>query len=340
VIVELTAQPDVVAVIPTLGANLARLQKCIAALMASDTPRRLAIVVVWNDPRQPVPTFESVTVLEPGMNLGFPGALNHARRWINSEFLWVMQDDVRVEPTCLEHLWSRISAPDEPAMVAPVYLDGDGLIPATCRAGIIGIDGEMDVAFPTVSSAPENFDRSQRLDWVASSGALTRLAPWDQIGGWDADFFPLDWSDIDFGYRLTRAGFLTVLEPYAHIKHDRRGSTPSLLSRYLSERHSRRFREKNLAGLHTGEELPAGDGAAENHVEVGIVGHRGVTHEQAQQVARAASLGLIDFATYATAAWNEQQREIRSFRFVRPIHAVRAVVRRLRRALKSTRPGQ
>jgi len=333
VIIELTAQPEVVAVIPTLGANLPRLRQCIDALMRSDTQRRLAIIVVWNDPRQPIPTFESVTVLEPGMNLGFPGALNHARRWINSEFLWVMQDDVRVTPSCLEHLWSRISESDAPAMVAPVYLDGDGLIPAACRAGTIGTDGDMDVAFPTVASTPENFDRNQRLDWVVSSGALTRLAPWDHIGGWDADFFPLDWSDIDFGYRLTKAGFVTVLEPNAHIEHDRRGSTPGLLGRYLSERHSRRFREKNLAGLHTGEELSAGDGLADNHVEVGIVGHHGVTHEQAQQVARAASLALIDFATYASAAWNEQQREIRSVRFVRPIHAVRAVLRRLRHLL-------
>jgi GT2 family glycosyltransferase len=339
VIVELTAQPDVVAVIPTLGANLARLQQCIASLMSSDTQRRLAIVVVWNDPRQPVPNFESVTVLEPGMNLGFPGALNHARRWINSEFLWVMQDDVRVTPTCLEHLLSRISAPDEPAMVAPVYLDGDGLIPADWRGGIFGAGGELE-KFPRISSAPENFDRSQRLDWVVSSGALTRLAPWDQIGGWDADFFPLNWSDIDFGYRLTRAGYITALEPDAHIEHDRRGSTPGLLGRYLLERHSRRFREKNFPGLRAGEETVEGDRPEDNEFEVGIVGNRGVTHEQSQQVARAASLALIDFATYASAAWNKQQRESQSSRFIQPTRAMRALLRRLRRVLKSTRPGR
>lgn len=336
-IVELTDQPDVVAVIPTLGGDPARLRACIDSLLRSESSRRLAIVVVWNDPRRTVPDLGTVTVLEPGMNLGFPGALNHARRWVDSEFLWVMQDDIRVEPTCLEHLWSRISGSDAPAMVAPVYLDADGLIPAECRAGIVRSPGEME-SFPGVSSAPEDLDRGQRLDWVVSSGALTRLTPWDRIGGWDPDFFPLDWSDIDFGYRLTQAGFVCVLEPLAHIEHDRKGSTPGLLGRYLSDRHSRRFWEKHVADPPARGEMSTGDRPAD--AEVGIVGHRGVTHEQSQQVARAASLALIDFATYATAAWNEQQREIRTFRFVRPIRAVRALLRRLRHMLRSIRPGR
>ncbi|MSW44946.1 MAG: hypothetical protein F2520_04670 [Actinobacteria bacterium] len=85
------------------------------------------------------------------------------------------------------------------------------------------LDVETNVHDSCDSAATsENFGRNQRLDWVVSSGALTRLAPWDQIGGWDTDFFPLDWFDIDFGYRLTKAGFVTVLEPNAYIEHDRR----------------------------------------------------------------------------------------------------------------------
>jgi hypothetical protein len=73
---------------------------------------------------------------------------------------------------------------------------------------------------------------------------------------------------------------------------------------------------------------------------VGIVGYRGVTDEQSQQVARAASLAMIDFASYASAAWNVQQREIQSLRFIQPTRVLRALLRRLRRVLNSTRPGR
>jgi GT2 family glycosyltransferase len=328
VIVGLADQPDVVAVIPTLGVNLPRLRECLGALMRSETTRRLALIVVWNDPRQPVPEFESVTVLEPGMNLGFPGALNHARPRIDAEFLWVMQDDVRVEPDCLERLWSRISATDAPAVVAPVYLDSAGLIPINSRAGIVGPGGEMESWYPFESTAPENFDRSQRLDWVASSGALARLSAWDQVGGWDPDFYPLLWSDVDFGFRLTRAGHTVELEPDARVEHDRNGSTPGLLAHHLFARNGRRFREKHFANSDGDGDLAVGDGTAADDFEAGVVGNRGVDEAQARQVARAASLALLDFATYASAAWDEQQREIRLFKFTRPL---RRLIRRVLR---------
>jgi N-acetylglucosaminyl-diphospho-decaprenol L-rhamnosyltransferase len=306
VIVELGDQPDVVAVIPTLGGNVGRLHESIASLMQTDTTVRLAVVVVWNDPRNPIPEFEMVTVLKPGMNLGFPGALNHARRHIDAEFLWVMQDDVRVTPDCLDNLLHRMSASDHPALVAPVFLDPDGMIPANSRAGIVGPEGEMESWYPFVATAPENFDRSQPLDWVASSGSLARLSAWDAVGGWDPDFYPVIWSDVDFGFRLRRAGFVVALEPDARIEHDINGSTPSLLAHHLFARNGERFRAKNFPAETAGDSAATEDDqSSEND---------GVSDAEARQVARAASLALLDFATYASAAWQRQQQEIRSLR--------------------------
>jgi GT2 family glycosyltransferase len=322
VIVALGDRPDVVAVIPTLGANIARLRECIASVTRSETTRRLALVIVWNDPRHSVPDLDLVTVLEPGMNLGFPGALNHARRRIDSEFVWVIQDDVRVNPTCLEHLLGRISESDAPALVAPVYLDGDGLIPINSRAGIVGPEGEMESWYPFVSTAPEDFDRSQRLDWVASSGVLARLSAWDRVAGWDPDFYPLVWSDTDFGFRLTQAGFVVVLEPDARIEHDLNGSTPSLLAHHLFARNGRRFREKHFPG-------ESGNRAeAERAAEYDGSDNYGVDEDQARQVARAASLALLDFATYASAVCEQQRQEIRFFRFTRPLRLLRRWIRK------------
>ena len=322
-IVDLDDRPDVVAIIPTLGGKIVRLRECIASLTRSETNRRLALVVVWNDPRQPVPEFDMVTVLEPGMNLGFPGALNHARRRFDSEFVWVMQDDVRVEPTCLEKLLGRISESDAPALVAPVYLDADGLIPINSRAGIVGPEGEMESWYPFVPTAPEDFDRNQRLDWVASSGVLARLSAWDRVDGWDPDFYPLVWSDVDFGFRLKQAGFSAVLEPDARIEHDRNGSTPSLLAHHLFARNGRRFREKHFAVV-SGNRVEASSAVERDESDHNC----GVDEDQARQVALAASLALLDFATYASAVCAEQRQEIRLFRFTRPLRLLRGWMRK------------
>ena len=50
-IVSLANDPDIVAVVPTLAGNLPRLRACIDSVCASEIEERLAIVVVWNDPR-------------------------------------------------------------------------------------------------------------------------------------------------------------------------------------------------------------------------------------------------------------------------------------------------
>jgi ATP/maltotriose-dependent transcriptional regulator MalT len=61
----------------------------------------------------------------------------------------------------------------------------------------------------------------------------------------DPAFFPLLYSDVDFGYRVTRNGMIAVLEPSAIISHQRNGSTPSLLGRFLFERNGKRFQTKH-----------------------------------------------------------------------------------------------
>lgn len=248
-IVALDDAPDVVAVVPTLGGALPRLRACLESVLASATRARLAVVVVWNDPRREVPRDlpAAVAVLEPGLNLGFPGGLAHARaaaagRAPAAGHLWLVQDDVEVEPDCLERLLERAARPDAPGVVAPVALDGRGLVPARSRGGVLDAAGGMDHWFPLDDVAPADLDVTHRLDYVASSGALVALAAWDAVGGFDPGYHPLLWSDVDFCFRAGRAGHRAVLEPAARIRHAGSASTPGVLSLYVAGAHAERFR--------------------------------------------------------------------------------------------------
>lgn len=248
-IVALDDAPDVVAVVPTLGGALPRLRTCLESVVASATRARLAVVVVWNDPRREVPRElpGPVALLEPGLNLGFPGGLAHARaatarRAPAARHLWLVQDDVVVEPDCLERLLDRLAGADAPGVVAPVAVDDRGLVPARSRGGVLDAAGGMDHWFPTDDVAPEDVDLGHRLDYVASSGALVALAAWDAVGGFDPGYHPLLWSDVDFCFRAGRAGHHAVLEPAARIRHAGNASTPGVLSQYLVGANAERFR--------------------------------------------------------------------------------------------------
>jgi GT2 family glycosyltransferase len=295
VIVGLHEVPDVVAVVPTLGGALPRLQACLDSVLASDFVGRLAVVVVWNDPRRPVPDLDRVTVLEPGLNLGFPGGLAHARSCLRAEHLWVLQDDVVVASDCLDRLFRRLAADDTVGVVSPVTVGADGLVPARSRAGLLDADGTMASWFPTEDTAPEDLDVTRSLDWVASSGSLARLSAWDAVGGFDPAFFPLLWSDVDFCTRLGRAGFRSVLEPTARIEHAVNASTPSVMGLYLATAAPERFRRKNFS-----DEGAPGEPTADPRL--------------VSRIAQAASLGFVDLGTFASKLLRDRERDLAALR--------------------------
>lgn len=278
-IVALDDTPDVVAVVPTLAGNLPRLRRCIDSVCASEVSERLAIVIVWNDPRVECIDLGLVTIVEPGMNLGLPGGMNFAREFITAPRMWIVQDDMTVASNCLRLLMERQNQADNPAVVSPVILNDQGLVPAKSRAGTVLPGGVLDQWYPLEDLSPEAFDSDVRLDWVSLSGALVRCDAWDAVGGMDPAFYPLMHSDVDFGYRVTRKGMTVVLEPHVVISHERNGSTPSLFARFLYERNAERFEAKH-GTPHSAES----EDKSESITEI---------------ASREASVMVVDFAQYA-----------------------------------------
>ena len=180
-IVAVDERPDVLAIVPTLGGNIPRLQECLASICASTFDGRLAIVVVWNDPRQSLVDLGPVTVLQTGLNLGYVGGIRHAQRSVTAPRLWIIQDDMTVDPECLPSLVNRQNRSDNPAVVSPVYVDVNGCVPVGSRGGIISNEGLMECRFPFADTLPSDLDLSVRLDWL-QLGRCRFLLPIDAGG--------------------------------------------------------------------------------------------------------------------------------------------------------------
>ncbi|MFM8863094.1 MAG: glycosyltransferase [Acidimicrobiia bacterium] len=316
-------EPDIVAVVPTLGRTEERLRRCLASIESVRDEGLTTIVVVWNDPRRASPHLGDVVILTPGCNLGFAGSIAHARRRTSPRQLWLLQDDMRVEPGCLRALRDRLDADPSIAIAAPVTVDDEGYVRQHSRGGVVAADLSMDHWFPLERVRPSEFDTGHRLDWVASSGALIRVDALDAVGGIDPGFFPVFWGDVDLGYRLTRAGHRVVVVPEAVARHEHNGSSTAFLREAVAPVNAARFRAKATGGAQP----------------VAI----DVDRDIADAVLAAAANGFVDLTVFGQDRddhWRDEIARLRSSRSMRITAPLRALGRAVRHVRERGRPSR
>jgi GT2 family glycosyltransferase len=110
------------------------LDRCLRAIAAQTAPPE-AVLVVDNASQPPVALDESlvptasIRVVRSEVNTGPAGGYAQALgEFVDSDYrhAWVLDDDIRPEPTCLERLWAEASKAPESAFVFPISRQADG----------------------------------------------------------------------------------------------------------------------------------------------------------------------------------------------------------------------
>lgn len=253
-LVDLGDDPDVVALIPTLGTDRERLAQCVAALAAQRGAARLAVLIVINgDVALENPISRATTVIA-GLNLGWAGGLAFARTLCSTPLMWLVQDDVRADPDCLSGLIEALDADDSLALVVPIVTDEDGLVPAHSCGGRLNDELDVDAWFPAQATPVErllSLGGLEELGYLPSRGMLVHREDWDSVGGMDPLFYPVLWADVDFCHALSQRNRRFALVPSARVAHEGNASSTPGYAGFLHERHRARFRAKwrgELAG--------------------------------------------------------------------------------------------
>lgn len=128
-------------------------------------------------------------------NLGSGGGSNALAARRDDEVIWVLNPDTYPSPTCASELLT--------------VLAGDG---------VGAVDGRQIPIEHAKAYDPESGDTS----WVSGCCLMTRREAFDEVGGFDAAFFPMYGDDVDFSWRLRRSGWKTRHAPRAAVFHDKR----------------------------------------------------------------------------------------------------------------------
>ena len=239
-IVDLSDAPEVVAIVPTLG-DTPRLRECVDSLRAGCGDHRLAILCVVNSSQTDPLQLPDATTELVGVNLGWAGGLQFGANLTTAPVLWLVQDDMTVEPTTLTTLIGALESESTLGVVGPIVVGEDGLVPVSSCGGMIAADGSVGPWLPLAACRPEELSGLDTLDYLPSRGMLVRRAAWDAVGGADPALYPAQFVDVDLCTRLRSGGYGFRLITAARIRHEGGGSTPRPFALFLNARNAETY---------------------------------------------------------------------------------------------------
>ncbi len=152
--------------------------------------------------------------LAMGGNVGVATALNRCLARADARgFKWVItfDQDSMPEPGLADELLATARRIERSGVVGPCIFD-----PALRRAHTwLRPNAAIPVFFQRTASGGRDIDE---VTMVITSGALTSVAAWRAVGGFDETLF-IDFVDTDFCLRLRRAGWRVSVSGAARLAH-------------------------------------------------------------------------------------------------------------------------
>lgn len=188
-------------------------------------------------PQQAAAEHDNVVFLSTGGNIGYGAAINAAVAYlrdlrdqgqIDPERFLIVNPDVEFLPGSVDKLLSCFDHSPRAGAIGPRIEEEDGSAYPSARQvpGLVtGIGHALlynlwpSNPFSAAYKAGADMDTQRVAGWLSGACLLVRWEAFDQIGGFDERYF-MYLEDIDFGDRLSRAGWDNLYCPAAVIVHD------------------------------------------------------------------------------------------------------------------------
>ncbi|MEM7116836.1 MAG: glycosyltransferase family 2 protein [Chloroflexota bacterium] len=235
------------------------LEQCLPTLQTQTyTPFEIIIVdngstdgsAGWLEEQWP-----QIKLLPQTQNLGFAAANNIAIRHSQAPYLITLNNDTKLEPSCLAELVAAAKQPDVGMVAAqivqwqePTRLDSAGI-----EVDKAGIGWNRGWGCPVSEAGEET-----AVFGPSAAAALYKRAMLDEVGLFDEDFFAY-YEDVDLAWRGQRAGWRCLYTPKARVHHWHSATanrTPRFKT-YLLGRNKVWALVKNFSLTHNLQHLPA-----------------------------------------------------------------------------------
>lgn len=197
--------------------------------------------------------FSAVDLIVNKVNGGFAGGYNDCLKHIHADYILLLNSDVEVTDNWIKPLETILDNDKTVAAVQPKirsYQNKTMFEFAGACGGYIdkfGFPFCRGRLFDTLETDTGQYDNATEIFWATGACMLIRKNIFDELGGFDEDFFA-HMEEIDLCWRIQNAGYRLVVEPASVVYHVG-GGTLSVLSprkTYYNFRNNLMMLHKNL----------------------------------------------------------------------------------------------
>lgn len=207
------------------------LPTCLDSLAQLDYPQeKLEIVIVDNGSADGSVDFlkknyPRVKLVINKDNKGFAYAVNQGAKKASSEYIALLNNDMKVEPTWLVELVKPILKDNQLVCTGSKVLDWEGKR-IDFALGMMNFEGRgFQVDFEKVLKKGK-YDKPKDMLFVNGGALLVEREVFLKLGGFDEDYFAF-YEDVDFGWRLWIAGYRVRFIPTSVAYHRHHGTSSS-----------------------------------------------------------------------------------------------------------------
>jgi GT2 family glycosyltransferase len=197
--------------------------------------------------------FPQVEIIVHKQNLGYAQGYNEALRHVEAKYFVLLNSDVEVEPGWLEPVVELMEANPRIAACQPKILQHSNrqLFEYAGAAGgwldKFGYPFARGRVFDYCESDSGQYDTAEPIFWASGAAMFVRAGLFSEVGGLDPFFFAHQ-EEIDFCWRLQRAGHAIYACPSSVVYHVGGGTLPKGNARkvFLNFRNNLVMMAKNL----------------------------------------------------------------------------------------------
>jgi len=206
------------------------LAQCLSSVFANPPAAEFTVWVVDNasddgSPQMVKERFPQIRLIQNQENAGFARANNQAIRQSEGRYVLLLNSDTEVELGALTTLVDFLEQHPEVGAVGPHTLNPDGTLQTSCYpAPTLSRElwrlFHLDALYPYGVYRMNDWDlgKPREVDVLLGACLLVRHAVLDQVGLLDEEYFMYS-EEVDFCYRIQRAGWKLQWVPQVQIIH-------------------------------------------------------------------------------------------------------------------------